>query len=348
LALQRQAFRQHDLLPIYGSSELMKPIPDKASEFFKTFPSGFSVFPVGKAGATSIILAQKIAAANPAARSKLAISVSPGWFIRPRDSHYYEGNFSHQQALVMVFHPRLSFELKRDLARRLLDYPETLQKDALLRFAAERLAGGTWTDRLLYYVAVPLGQITKGANAAQDHIETLFYIASHKNRWDPTPTRERTTLRWDQLIADSTGEPSPLADMAKKVRRKFDTENTFLKAMNNSQEWKDFDLLLRVMKELHLRPLVLSMPPPTVNLQMQGISPTAVSQYLTRIQTLGRQRRVPVEAFTEHFYDDAFLADTHDHLSVKGWMYYNRALDGFYHSNSKHHIVAQHRSKSGA
>jgi D-alanine transfer protein len=53
IALQKLAFRQPDLLPIYGSSELIKPSSKKAAEFFRSYPTGFTVFPVGKGGATS-------------------------------------------------------------------------------------------------------------------------------------------------------------------------------------------------------------------------------------------------------------------------------------------------------
>jgi poly-D-alanine transfer protein DltD len=31
--------------------------------------------------------------------------------------------------------------------------------------------------------------------------------------------------------------------------------------------------------------------------------------------------------------DPDFLVDHHDHLSAKGWMYYNRALDEFFHTD---------------
>ena len=35
--------------------------------------------------------------------------------------------------------------------------------------------------------------------------------------------------------------------------------------------------------------------------------------------------------FREHEKDPAFLVDFLDHLSPQGWLYYNKALDDFYH-----------------
>src|SRR5438876_11461248 len=43
LAFQRAAVRAPDVLPIYGSSELIHPIPDRSSAFFRTAPTGFQV-----------------------------------------------------------------------------------------------------------------------------------------------------------------------------------------------------------------------------------------------------------------------------------------------------------------
>ena len=53
LAFERAAARTPDILLLYGSSELIDPIPNRASDFFSSEPTGFEVCPVGKAGTTS-------------------------------------------------------------------------------------------------------------------------------------------------------------------------------------------------------------------------------------------------------------------------------------------------------
>ena len=35
--------------------------------------------------------------------------------------------------------------------------------------------------------------------------------------------------------------------------------------------------------------------------------------------------------FRDHENDPAFLVDFLDHLSAEGWLYYNKALDDFFH-----------------
>ena len=87
LAFQRAAVRGRNVLPLYGSSELLKPIPDKSSDFFSTAPTGFRVSPVGKAGTTSVIVVQKVGALGPELRGKkIAISLSPSLVSYPPPS----------------------------------------------------------------------------------------------------------------------------------------------------------------------------------------------------------------------------------------------------------------------
>src|SRR5260370_1562925 len=62
LAFQRAAARAPDILLLYGNSELIEPGANKASDFFSSAPSGFQVCPVGKPGATALIILQKVGA----------------------------------------------------------------------------------------------------------------------------------------------------------------------------------------------------------------------------------------------------------------------------------------------
>ncbi len=143
---------QPDLLVLYGSSELVKEMPNNASQFFQDYPTGFRVFPVGKPGTTSLAVLQKIAAVGADIRGhKVAYSISPGWFFTEVfDPTYYEGNFSELQAYELAFNRHLSHDLKRDIARRMLEFPKTVENRRLLEFALRRLAGDTAIDRLLY------------------------------------------------------------------------------------------------------------------------------------------------------------------------------------------------------
>src|SRR5436190_21650918 len=117
LAFQRAAARAPNVLPLYGSSELMiPPVPQRAHIFFRTAPTGFQVSPVGAGGANSLTMLQKIGALGSDLHGKkVAISLSPGWFVKPGPGWMegYRGNFSLMAASALVLGHELDFELKR-------------------------------------------------------------------------------------------------------------------------------------------------------------------------------------------------------------------------------------------
>src|SRR5215510_12570508 len=96
LAFERAAARAPDILLLYGSSELIDPIPNRASDFFSSAPTGFEVCPVGKGGTFSLIILQKLGALGSDLRGrKVAISLSASSFFAPRfRPEFYAGNFS--------------------------------------------------------------------------------------------------------------------------------------------------------------------------------------------------------------------------------------------------------------
>src|SRR4030095_6717630 len=159
VAIQREAFQQNDLLVLYGSSELIKQVPSMGVEFFQEYPTGFRVFPVGKEGTSALAVAQKLAAVGTDLRGKkVALSISPSFFFEDQlNPEYYEGNFSALQAGELIFSSALGFDLKRDAARRMLAYPETLDDHWLLDATLRRLARGTKLDHAVYYAVLPLG-----------------------------------------------------------------------------------------------------------------------------------------------------------------------------------------------
>jgi D-alanine transfer protein len=333
MSLQRTALQQADLVSVYGSSELRKPIPDKAGIFFSHYPTGFAVFQVGKAGATSIILLEKIAASAPAGGARhLAISLSSTWFLRPLDDRYFAGNFSRQQALHILYDPRLSPELKRDFARRLLDFPKIVLNDSLLGFTLTHLAGATPWDHFLYYLTCPLGTLQNAVNSAQDRFETALYVLEQRAGWKEPVVHEEKELNWPDLLAKAGNQAKELgAEAISESDRYIRGDASYREALDRSQEWSDFELLLRILHELQIEPLVLSMPPDGRHYEKLGIQRSSLALYSQRLHALCDRYGVRCETFDDHIDDHYFLVDHHDHMSVKGWMYYNQAIDDYFH-----------------
>src|SRR6202162_144910 len=190
LAFQRAAARAPDILLLYGSSELIDPVPNRASDFFSSAPSGFQVCPVGKAGTNSLIILQKLGALGSKLRHrKVVISLSPSSFLTPAVSPYsYAGNFSLPAASGVLFGGALDLDLKAKIVKRMSQFPETLAKSALLQLAATCLASGRPLDRVVLMAIWPLGKLQNTVLDLQDHFEALVYILG-----------EGKTIPWHRL-----------------------------------------------------------------------------------------------------------------------------------------------------
>jgi D-alanine transfer protein len=344
VALQKQAFAQPDLLVLYGSSELAREMPNNPTQFFQDYPTGFGIFPVGKPGAASLAVLQKVASVGRMIKGKkVAFSISPGWyFTKEFDPAYYEGNFSELQASELAFSTLLSPALKQDISKRMLTYPKTLRHRDLLHFALDRLASNTFWDKCAYWAAWPLGTLRNGIERTQDHLEVALHILDEDEHLNALSASEhgKRRLIWGDLLkraarfANATALQAKRSEVARRHLPRASRDKTFIRTLESANEWTDIELLMRVFKELGAQPLFLSMPVEDIRLEVYGISPEARDAYIERLHALADRYQTPLVDFHQYEKDPAFMVDFLDHLSWKGWLYYNKVLDDFYHGRT--------------
>jgi D-alanine transfer protein len=159
--LQAEAFRHPDLLVVYGSSELEQPNHYHASNVFQNYPTGFTVFPVGRGLTTSLVILQDVAAVGSELRGKkVVISLSPPWFqLHDRTPDFYAANHSALHLSALVYSTDLSFDTKQAAVRQLLQSPKLFASDPLVEFSAQRLVEDGPLSRAQYLAALPLGNL---------------------------------------------------------------------------------------------------------------------------------------------------------------------------------------------
>jgi len=338
LAFQRAAARAPRVLPLYGSSELIvPPVPERASIFFRTAPTGFQVSPVGAGGASSLSMLQRIGALGSDFRGKkLVISLSPGWFFKTRWEGY-NGSFSLMAASEMAFGTALDFELKRDIASRMLMFPTTLENRPFLEFMLKRLASGRLLDRVVFCALWPLGKVQTTILELQDHFAAFHYI---RHKIKPASQCYLEPPDWPKLIGSVSGTETADGENVTKASSghqettlgRRDAE--FRKGMNASMGWTDLELLLRTLTSVHAHPLLLSMPIDGDFYDHEEVSRSARETYYTRLRALVQRYHFALVEFEGHDEDPAFLYRHQSHLTAKGWIYYNRALDDFFHGRA--------------
>lgn len=349
VALQSAAFRQADLLPLYGSSELMVQspcqTPYQAKELFAGYPTGFTVFPIVEGGATSLIILQKLAALGPRlAGKKVVVSLAPGWFQKPMvDEEYYGGNFSRLHATGTLFNTRLDLATKRDIARRMLDYPKTFDGEPFLHFTVRGLAHDSPASRALYYIAFPLGKLEGVVLRLQDHWQTLADIRANPQ---PKPQHREGAIDWSTLLARageeyrqySNNNPFGFENEFWKKKGaalpKHDDSSKYSSREQASKEWIDFELLLRTLHAFGARVLVLVPPKPGIYLNHLGLSEAVRKECYPRMRELGHRYHAEVVDFSDMENDMGMLVDPYNHPSPKGLVLSARTLDDFYHGRA--------------
>jgi D-alanine transfer protein len=348
-AVQRAAVQRPDVMLLYGSSELNADTPYRAGVLFSNAPTGFYVLPVGRPGATSLILLQQMAALGTSLRGeRVAISVSEPWMMSEMAlPDQYAGNFYVQNSSELLFEPTLSLDIKRSAAKRMLDYPGTLEKDPLAYQAAQALVANDLPQTLLYWALVPLGTVNNLVYRLQDDWESLDLVQQvpeQRIRSDSPPVTgiadwsalAETAREEYKLEADNNPygiEAGKWADFNHRLNdhRFLWIDKSFKQRMQGTLEWRDLDLLLHALREWGAEPLVLSMPMPRAYWERLGVSDSAQAVYYQKLHEVAAKYGVPVRDFHEFADDPYFMRDPMAHLSPEGWVYYDQALDSFYH-----------------
>jgi poly-D-alanine transfer protein DltD len=180
----------------------------------------------------------------------------------------------------------------------------------------------------------PAGKAQSLLLELQDHLTALHYI---RYRLKSAPQLHSEMIDWSQLVAKaSKTKPSDAGriENASAFDRQIprgSRDAAFKNGINRSPAWVDLELLLRALASARAQPLILSMPVPGEFYDHAGVSRSARDDYYTKMRALVQRYHFPVVEFQEHDEDTPFLIRHASHLTAKGWAYYDRTLDDFFH-----------------
>ncbi len=165
-----------------------------------------------------------------------------------------------------------------------------------------------------------------------------LYIERRLARHEAPQPRHETALDWDRLIAEATAQSeinsdrdstAPTTNAGREAR-----DVLFRDCIATGQEWGDLELLLRVLRRLEMKTLVLCMPPQEAYYENGGVTKESLALFTAKMREIAGRYGARVECFEDHATDRKFQIGHGDHLSNRGWMYYNRVLDDFYHAKA--------------
>ncbi|MFN8411482.1 MAG: D-alanyl-lipoteichoic acid biosynthesis protein DltD [Anaerolineales bacterium] len=353
--LQRLAFKQKDLLVLYGSSEVvLVPSDYEAYKFFRNYPTGFMVFTVANKGTSMLSMAQDLAALGPDMRGKkFVISFAPATATMgpggAMNADNYDPNFSELHALELAFSPYIKWETKGRAAKRMLDYPNTLAERPFLKFTLQALADGSTLGRIKYILAWPLGRLQIAIINVQDHY-AVWDFTRHQSTEKLKVTRKEETIDWQADLATAEQQQIKRSDtntfgvdndrwlrgqeLMQNLPAPGSKDARFVENVQKALDWNDMDILLTIVKELDGRPLLLGRPMNVGLWEALGYSEDAQNTYYQMLHQTADSYGYPIVDFRQYGRDKYFSVDMASHSSPKGWMYINEVLDNFYHDRN--------------
>ena len=356
--LQKKAFQDSKILPIYGSSE-MSYISDFQPARIFTSETGFTPVLVGKGGSQTLIHVLNLAALREDVRGrKLAIFLTPQWYgLGGIPKSTFEANFSPLHAYEMLRDPNLSAKLKQEIAKRLLQFPGAYKDFPSLEKMLVAEAQPGWSFKLTRILFALPAQMEYAALAYQDATQTerqvknlpvktvSQYAGSSKLQETQTLSQGKTStslrLDWTQLRTKAIEEGKKSSN-----NNRFGMDNKFylehiasnLQEQENSAktaklfpspEYEDLRLLMKVLQEKGAKPLFVIIPMNGRWSDYIGFSRAEREACYKRLAQMIRAENFQVSDFTMHENDDFYLRDPW-HLAWKGWVDVDEALDKFY------------------
>jgi hypothetical protein len=230
----------------------------------------------------------------------------------------------------------------------MLKYPATVANRPFLRFALENLAGGSPKNLACYAAVLPLGIVHNAILRYQDHWNVVGYLWKHAEpASSPISPHGGQQLDWPALhqqantsyrahsnnnefgLDNETWDRRLRQEMVRQ--RNSRTDESFLRALEENQEWVDLELLLRELTEFGARPLLLSMPIHGGWYDQCGVSFTGRRAYYQKLREISARYHTSVLDFADHDADQSFCHDHMGHLAPGGLVYYSQVLDGFFH-----------------
>jgi D-alanine transfer protein len=207
----------------------------------------------------------------------------------------------------------------------------------LLEFAVRRLASHRWLDRVVFCALWPIGKVQNAVLEMQDHYAALIHILRNSK---PAPEQHLEIIDWSKLIAKTStlkiadeNKPRTSSSVDDQIAP-GSRDAAFRLRMDEGLGWRDLELLLRALASVHARPLLLSMPFAGEFYDQTGISRSAREVYYKRLRALAQRYHFRLVEFEGQDEDPGFLYRHQSHLTAKGWIYYDRALDDFFHGRA--------------
>ncbi|QDQ00040.1 D-alanyl-lipoteichoic acid biosynthesis protein DltD [Lysinibacillus fusiformis] len=336
--LQERMLQESNSMPLYGSSELNRFDPFHPYNYVRATDAPYSTFMIGRGGMQSITHFLNFAAQEKNLKDKkIVFIISPQWFTEKGMSELqFSPNYSMLHAYDLAFNKKIDATLRNDAMERLLQF-DTVKRDHLLQAMYQYKMSEGKEKPIVGRFAMMAGHVQKALLEKKDLYYSLFPNKSHNLKSN------------DKLITNQTFEEQLQHAEAygeKRVSNELMIENKFYKRLEHSNlkklagfrkhedytespEYKDFQLVIDVLKDAGAKPLFVSIPVNGRWYDYGDYPKDRRQEYYKKMEQVLTAADVPYVDFTDHEYDPYFIMDT-IHIAWKGWVYLDQELDKYW------------------
>ncbi|MDR3584945.1 MAG: D-alanyl-lipoteichoic acid biosynthesis protein DltD [Desulfosporosinus sp.] len=339
--LQSKALATTDIVPFYGSSELGTGFEFNPTNVFGRRQTGFVPFIIGRGSVQSLVNILNLAGQDHLQGRKLILSFSPDWFAERKglENKSLAMNSSKLHIYQMMLSPSFPPDLKREVAQRILEMPEVMKDDPLLKsYLQAYTTSGYWAkSKVLWYW--PMAELQCAALEVQDVLSVRDLVKKVKPYDFIQVTKEKSKVSWNTLLKRSelrgksliSNDLNILDALYPKYMKPGMKDSWSRLKLYPSKEYDDFNLMLRVLKEKGAKPLFVIIPANGRWADYVGFSPQERKDYYRRIRLMIKDNGFSVADFSAKEYEPYFMQDPW-HIGLKGWAEVDSAINKFVHS----------------
>ena len=322
-------------LYLMGSSELGVPVEQNPNVWLPTNSSDFDLYQSGRGFQQSLYHAIELAAVAPSiANRKVALLVSPQWFVRGGiKAGAFESMFSYAAWNAMLANPNLSASTRHRLIARV---GELMPQVCTAGSSCATTALGTAQE----VIDVPYAAFARRVDELRETYHATDYrkAVAYTGAWEPGK-QAMATVDWaaEQATAAAIGK-SRVTDAygldgtyyAKRIlpylpRLKGHESNV---TYTTSPEYADLQLFLDVARDVGIDVMLLSMPVNGLWSDYTGLPRVERDGFAAKIRSIASANNVRLTDLTVNAYEPYYFYDT-VHLGWRGWLDVTRACWDF-------------------
>lgn len=343
--LQGIAIEQNNFM-LYGSSELSSPVPQNPAKVFPNKDNNFIVNKVGRGHDQNLQhLINFGALDNKLNNKKIGLVVSLQWFydLGGIPSESFQMNFSELQFYKFIDNKNIDEATKRYVAERIykLTRSRDISKDvpALYAYLYSRenkiLRTGNYIVKPYYafrqYYLETKDKARALAFLRDTQVESLKSASLNYIDW------EKETKRAEEMGKGAVTNNNYYVEDGyydKYLRPQMDYFNNVYKDLNllESYEFRDYEEMLKVCKQLNIKPYIILMPVNGYFYDYMGLGKEKRDAFYHKVESLAKQYNFEVLNMKDKEYEPYFMIDIM-HLGWKGWLYVDEKIAEYNKNN---------------